>query len=249
MDLWMDPNSSHGLLIPPIVGFLVWKRRKRLSEIGRNTCRGALLLVLAGAALLPLGIASEVRALPPISLLLVLGGLVWHIWGTAIMRELLFPYVFLFFAVPLPGLLVETFTFHLQLISTKAASLMIGLMGLPVIRDGVEIQIGEYTFAVGAPCSGMRSMVALLALGALCAFVLKGSLVQRGVLFIAVPPLALIGNAFRILLILLIAHYWGQRAAEGFYHKFSGLVVFVLTFFLLLVSARLLGMKQIREEF
>jgi exosortase len=248
VELWSDPNSSHGLLIPPVVALLIWKRRARLAEIPKAPSKAGLLLAIVGAILLPFAVGSGVRAGPPISLLLVLGGLAWHIWGGGIMREFLFHYLFLFFAVPVPGLLVETLTFHLQLASAKMAALMIGLLGLPVVREGVEIQMQDYTFAVGAPCSGMRSMVALLALGALCAFLLKGGLLKRIALFMTVPPLALIGNAVRILCILLIARRWGEEAAKGFYHNFSGLIVFLMTFLLLLAMARLLGMKQMREE-
>lgn len=243
-----DPNSSHGLLIPPLVALLVWRKRKWLAEAPISSNRWALLLVFGGAALLPLGKAAEIAGLPALSLLLVIGGIVWHIWGNRVMRILLFPYLFLFFTIPWPGLLVETLTFPMQLISAKAAALVLGLLGVAVGREGIELLLGNYTFAVGVPCSGMRSLAALTALGALCAFLLKGSGYRRGFLFLMVPPVALVGNAARIVVILLIALRWGTEAANGFYHQFSGLLLFLITFLLLLGIARLIGLKQVRED-
>jgi len=248
-ELWADPNSSHGLLVPLIVAFLVWRRRKRLGEIEKRTNPAALLMVLAGAMLLPIAAASEVKSLSVFSLLMVLGGLVWHIWGSRIMQEISFPYCFLFFIIPWPGLLVETLTFPLQLTSTKMATTIIGLMGIQVEREGVNIQIYNFTFAVAAPCSGIRSLAALSALGALYAYLLKGSFSRRVLLFLLVPPLALIGNSIRIVAILLLANQYGEEVASGFYHSFSGLLIFLVTFLLLMAAARLLGMKQIREDF
>lgn len=246
--LLADPNSSHGLLIPPIAGFLLWRRRRRLAALPKATEFRGLFLVFLGVVLLPLGAAAEIPAMAPFSLLVVAGGLVWHVWGNQLMRAVLFPYLYLFFTIPWPGLLVETLTFHLQLISAKSAALVIGLLGMPVVREGVEIQLGGYKFEVAAPCSGIRSMAALMALGALCAYLLKGTRLRRIALFLLVPPLAMIGNAFRIVVILLIAAKWGTEAANGFYHEFSGLVLFLATFLLLLAAAQLMGMKQLREE-
>jgi len=248
-ELWADSNSSHGLLVPLIVAFLVWRRRKRLGEIEKRTHRAALLMVLAGAMLLPIAAASEVKSLSALSLLIVLGGLVWHIWGSKVMQELSFAYGFLFFIIPWPGLLVETLTFPLQLTSTKMATTIIGLLGIQVEREGVNIQIYNYTFAVAAPCSGIRSLAALSALGALYAYLLKGSFGRRMLLFLLVPPLALIGNSIRIVITLLLAARWGPEMAKNFYHSFFGFAVFLITFLLLMAAARLLGMKQIREDF
>lgn len=243
-----DPNSSHGLLVPPIVGYLIWRRRARLAEVTKAASPVALLVVLAGAVLLPLGQAAEVSALPPLSLLIVLAGVIWHIWGWGVVRVLLFPALLLLFALPWPGLLVETMTFQLSLFASKAAAATLNLLGIAAVREGVMIHMGGYTFEVAAPCSGIRSMAALMTLGALCAFLLKGSRLRRLILFATVPPLAMLGNAVRIVVILLIARTWGTKAAEGFYHDFSGIIVFMVTFLLLLAVARLIGLKQIKEE-
>jgi exosortase len=246
--IWADPNNSHGLLVIPISLFLVWRRRKALARLARPAYQPALLIIIVGLALLPLALAAEVSFLAQLSLLIVIGGLILHIWGKAAFRLLLFPYLFLFFALPWPSLLVETLTFPLQLIAAKSATLLIGLLGIPVVRDGVGITMGVFTFAVEAPCSGMHYLSALMALGALTAYCLQGRNYQRVGLLIIVPALAMIGNSLRIVTILLIARTWGTKAAEGFYHSFSGLVVFLVTFGLLLLVGKLFGLSKMRED-
>jgi len=246
--LWSDPNNSHGLLVIPLSLFLIWRKRKVFRQIAKPAYQPALLIILPGLALLPLALAAEVAFLAQLSLLVVIGGLLLHIWGKAAFRLLLFPYLFLFFALPWPSLLVETLTFHLQFVAAKSAALLTGLLGIPVVREGVTIHMGGYTFAVEAPCSGMHYLAALLALGALTAYLLQGKLFPRIALFIIVPVLAVIGNSLRIVVILSIARGWGTEAAEGFYHGFSGLVVFVVTFVLLLAVGRIFGLSKMRED-
>jgi exosortase len=246
--LWVDPNNSHGLLVIPVSLFLVWRRRKALAKLDRRACQPALLIIIFGLALLPLALAAEVAFLSQLSLLIVIGGLILHIRGKAVFRQLLFPYLFLFFAIPWPSLLVETLTFPLQLIAAKSATLLIGLLGIPVVRDGVGIAMAGYTFAVEAPCSGLHYLSALMALGALTAYCLQGGFFRRAGLLIIVPALAMIGNSLRIVTILLIARTWGPKSAEGFYHGFSGLTVFLLTFLLLLLMGRLFGLGKMRED-
>jgi exosortase len=247
--LWSDPNNSHGLLVIPISLFLIWRKRKVFKQIAKTPYQPALLIIILGLAVLPLALAAEVAFLAQLSLLIVIGGLILHIWGKAAFRLLLFPYLFLFFAIPWPSLLVETLTFPLQFIAAKSATLIIGLLGIPVVREGVAIHMGGYTFSVEAPCSGMHYLAALLSLGALTAYLLQGRFYQRAALFITVPLLAMVGNALRITTILLIAREWGTEAAEGFYHSFSGLIVFLVTFVLLLAMGKLFGLSKMREEF
>jgi EpsI family protein len=242
-----DENNSHGLLVLPLAGFFVYTKRKRLQQISKISSPAGLMPVFLGLLLLPLGAAAELSTLRFLSLFLVIGGLVWHIWGRKTLREVLFPYLFAFLAIPWPSLFVETITFPLQLNGAKGATMILGLLGVPVVRDGVNLQIAQYSFEVAAACSGMRSLAALITLGALCAYLFQGSRLKRLLLLVVVPPLALLGNTVRIVVILLIGKQWGPKTATGFYHGFSGIVVFIVVLGLLLLIARLIGLHQIKE--
>ncbi len=175
------------------------------------------------------GLLSEVEFLSHLSLMLALAGLLLFAWGKAAFRLLAFPYAFTFFLVPWPDTLVEFLSFPMQLLSAKFAAMGVGLLGVPVQRDGVDIHLGSYLFSVGAPCSGMRSLVALLALSALAAYLLTRTDPQAPRALPPRPaPRARSPMWLRIQCILLLAHFCGVAVAEGFFHKFSGLVVFLL---------------------
>ena len=202
-----------------------------------------LLLVLLALLVQAAAVLSEVEFLSHLSFMLALAGLLLFAWGKAAFRLLAFPYAFTFFLVPWPDTLVEFLSFPMQLLSAKFAAMGLGLIGVPVQRDGVDIHVGSYLFSVGAPCSGMRSLVALLALSTLAAYLLRGPIRKRLGLFLLGLPLALIANVLRLQCILLLAHFCGVAVAEGFFHKFSGLVVFLLASLGLLAVGRALGLR------
>jgi len=225
---WTSENASHGFLVPIAAGYLAWGCRGSAAAAARRA-RWAVVIVAAGLLLYPAGVLSAVEFLPQVSLLVVLGGLMLYFLGGRGSRLLAFPYAFLWFAVPWPDTLVEVLGFPMQLFSAKFAAMVTGLAGVPVMRDGVDIHLPRYTFSVGAPCSGMKSLVALLAVGALAAYLLRGPAWKRWVLFAASLPLALMANVVRILCILAIGSIWGREAAQGFLHGFAGMVVVYIT--------------------
>lgn len=241
-DWWHNESASHGFLVPVIAGWLVWRARRRAAAAARPAAWGAAV-VAAGLLLYGLGVLAAVEFLPQLSLLVTLAGIVLCVWGPGTLRELAFPYAFLFFMVPWPDTLVEFISFPMQLFSAKSATMVMGLMGAPVSRDGVDIHVAQYTFSVGAPCSGMKSLVALLALAALVAYLLGGPRWKRWVLFAAGAPLAVLANVVRIVVILSIALLWGAKAAEGFFHGASGLVVFLVATLALAAVGRALGLR------
>jgi exosortase len=169
---WRNDSASHGFLVPVIAGWLAWRRRGRAAAAARPAAWG-VVVVAAGLLLYGLGVLAAVEFLPQLSLLVTLAGIMFCLWGPRTLRELAFPYAFLFFMVPWPDTLVEFVSFPMQLFSAKSATMLIGLAGAPVSRDGVDIHVAQYTFSVAAPCSGMKSLVALLALAALVAHLLE----------------------------------------------------------------------------
>jgi EpsI family protein len=240
---WRNPASSHGFLVAPLAAYLAWSKRGRVSALARAWTWGMLPLAF-GLLLYPAGVLTQIEFLPEVSFMIALGGMMLLVLGPAASRELAFPYAFLYFMVPWPDTLVEWLSFPMQLFSAKYAAMAAGLAGMAVSRDGVDIHVSSYTFSVGAPCSGMKSLVALLALSSLLAYLLQGARWRRWLLFAAGLPLALLANVGRIVVILCIANTFGSKAAEGFLHGFSGVLVFASAAGGLMLAGRGLGLQR-----
>ena len=239
-----SPNASHGFLVVPIALYLAWLKRGRVASLPRIASPWGIPAIGVAVLMFLAGRWAEINFVSALSLVVLLGGYGLCFLGAAIMRELAFPYAFLIFMVPWPDLLVEFVSFPMQLISATYAAMFMGLLGVPVTRSGVDIALPHVTFTVAAPCSGMNSLVALLALAALLAYLSRGPLWKRIVLFASGAPLALIANVLRIVCILLIGTLWGQKAAEGFFHGFSGMALFLAALLGLLAVARTLGLRS-----
>ena len=239
---WRVDNASHGFAIPLIAGYLAWLRRAEVRTLARPWAWG-LVIVTAGLLLYPMGVFAGVGFLPELSLVVSLGGLMLYFWGPNASRALAFPYAFLFFMVPWPDTLVEFVSFPMQLFSAKFATMAAGLAGADVTRDGVDIHMAGQTFSVGAPCSGMKYAVALTSLAALIAYRAEGPIWKRRAVAVAGPPLALMGNVGRILCVLAIAAIAGPEAAAGFFHGFSGVLVFLIAVSGLLILSWALGLR------
>jgi len=257
---WLgDPAYSHGFLVPLISGFVAWTKRDELLKVrtageggggrgggrgGRGGRGGGGLLVLA-AGLLVYAVCFFWRAQfgLALSFLLVLSGLVLYFGGAAAMRTLLFPVCFLVFGIPLPFL--PRVTTLLQSFSARYTSLALGALGVPIKTVGAEIQLGSgEVFVIGVPCSGMHTLISLLAVAAVLAYLLKcrpPSFYRKAVLFSAAFPIALFANVTRLVALLLIADRYGGEVAMRYFHDYSSLLLFAVALLLLAVCSRCLG--------
>ena len=237
VDSWLgDPAYSHGFLVPLISGFIIWKKRHELhlNPFGAGIFVFALGLFIYVAGFFwraPFGLA--------ISFLIVISGLILYLGGKEAMRSLLFPVCFLFFAIPLPFL--PGIANILQSFSAHYSALVIGMLGIPVTTIGAEIHLETCFFVIGAPCSGMHTLISLLALAAVFAYFIRCPLYRKSILFFAAIPIALFANISRITAILLIANYYGSEAAMGFFHDYSSILLFAIAFLFLVVCSRGLG--------
>ena len=235
---WLDPYYSHGWLIPPVSAVLAWRRRAVWRE--RQPANAGLLLLASGVALYILGWLLSAQFVVAFSLLPVLGGLAWTFLGTHAVRALAFPIAFLAFAVPLPW--VEAWTVPLESLTAGWAAGLVQLAGVPVTVVGGQVHLPACDLVVGAACSGMRSLIALLALGTLLAYLLQGWWGHRLAVGLAALPLALAGNVLRVATILAVAHVAGAGAAT-LAHDLIGPVFFFAALGLLLLLGRALGLR------
>jgi exosortase len=171
----------------------------------------------------------------------VLSGLVWLILGSAFLRELLFPLAFLVFMIPLPAIVMNAIAFPLQLFAAQSATFCMQVAGVPVLREGNTIVLANTTLEVVEACSGIRSLQALLALGAVYGYFTQRTVWKRWALLLLSVPIAIAANAIRVAGTGFLAHFIGPEAAQGFYHSFAGWIVFAVAFVLLLGAGTLLS--------
>lgn len=236
-----DPNYSHGFLIPFISGYFLWQRRGALpAAVTRGTAAG-LPAVLAGLGLFILGHLSGELFSMRLSMLVVLAGTVAFAAGFDFLRAVAFPLGFLVFMIPLPYLVYNSFAFPLKLFVSRVSVASLQALGYTVLREGNIISFPSTTLEVADACSGMRSIISLLALATAAAYLsLKGW--WRKVVLVAIAvPIAVLVNALRVIVTGMLANHYGARAAEGFYHEFAGLVIFGAAIILLGGAAWLLS--------
>lgn len=236
-----NPYYAHGFIIPLVSGFLVWTKRHELEK-GEPSVIGAFVLA-AGAAMYILGFFWDTRFLSALSLLIVLSGLALFFYGTKATRSILFPLCLLVFIVPLPFL--DGVSYQLQYLSAHLSASLAGALGLPVTTTGAEIQLGGSTFVVGLPCSGMNTLISLLALVTIFLYLLTCPYYKKVILLALAFPIAILANVLRITSLLLVASHFGAEAATGFFHSLSSLLFFVMAFLCLVLLARILGCSTI----
>ena len=240
-DWYNYSNDSHGFLVPFLSAFFIWERWGVLKK-EKITPRlwGAGVLCL-GLFCLGIGLVGTIIYLQRLSFLIVLAGLVLLLLGRRHLEILSFPIGFLIFMIPLPDLVVNTIAFPLQLFAAKTATFCLFSLGIPVLREGNLIILASTTLEVAEACSGLRSLLALLALGTVYGYFSQNTVWKRWVLVFLSVPIAIVANAVRVSGTGILAHYFGAEAAEGFYHTFEGWIVFVVAFVLLFFCGMILG--------
>jgi exosortase len=239
-----DPNYSHGFLVPGLSAYFVWDRRQILAGLRPQPHWGGLVLLGFGLGMLLLGHLGAELFLMRSSMVVVLTALVWYLLGRHYVHALAFPLAFLLFMIPLPAIFLNTITLPLQLLATQVSTFALQLVHLPVYREGNIIYLPHATLEVAEACSGLRSLVSLLALAVVLAYITQRRLSTRWLLVLSALPIALVANAFRIWATGVLAYRYGTQAAEGFYHTFAGWLVFVVALGLLLGEGGLLALLR-----
>lgn len=235
-----DDNYSHGFFIIPLAAYFVWDRRARLAAAPVAPSPLGLLVALGGLALLLAGLFGAELFLTRVSMLVVATGAVLFIAGWALLRVLAFPLAFLLLMVPIPAILFNQIAFPLQLFASQVGQTALGALGIPVLREGNVIVLAHATLEVAEACSGIRSLISLLTLGLTYGYFVDPRGSVRAVIALASIPIAVLVNGARVAGTGVAAHYYGSQAAEGFFHTFSGWLVFLVAFLLVFGVAHLL---------
>ncbi len=226
---WNDPNFSHGFFVPAFSAYLIWKQRKRLAGIPVNPSWIGLLVVFFSLCLLTFGILGAELFTQRSSLVFLIAGLVVTFLGWDYFRAVFFPWAFLFLMIPIPVIILNQITLPLQFLASRMASSMLAFLNVPVLRDGNVIHLPDMSLQVVEACSGIRSLVSLGTLAIIYGYLLESSIVIRLILVAASVPIAVVANGLRIMGTGLTGLYWNPDKAQGFFHEFSGWVIFIVS--------------------
>ncbi|HEY6806075.1 MAG TPA: exosortase [Pyrinomonadaceae bacterium] len=257
-DWWSDENYSHGLLIPFIIGYILWIQRDKLASVNvrPSTWWGGAAVIFALFALWA-GVAGAELYTQRMSLILLLGGTILYFWGGQLLKLLWVPLALLFLAMPIPAIIFNKIAFPLQLFASRCAVWSMSVWGIPVLRQGNVIELKPLNsfqtkkLEVVEACSGIRSLMTLITLAVVFAYFTHppsketdgqqstfGFLTSYGfwrstILVGAAVPIAILTNALRVSGTGVLAHYYGTEVADGFFHSFSGWAIYVVAFLML----------------
>jgi exosortase len=236
-----DPNFEHGIFVPLFALFVLWQDRKKLGAIASAPTWAGLPLVVLGLLMLALGVLGAELFFSRVSLLILLAGLIILFQGWTFFRAVLFPWAFLILMIPIPNLILQQVTFPLQLLASKVATNLLELVGVPVLRQGNVIVLASMPLDVAEACSGIRSLLTLVTLAVIYGYLMETRNWVRVVLTLSALPIAVAANGFRIFGTGLLVQYWDPDKAEGFFHTFSGWLIFVVALIMLFAVHHLIN--------
>lgn len=228
-----DANYSHGFIVPLVAGYFLYERREELFGVSAVPWRPGLAVICLALVQLIVGYLATEYFTMRSSLVVLLAGLVLFLFGREVFRIARLPILYLFLMVPLPYIIYDAVAFPLKLFVTKVSVGFLRLIGVTVLREGNIIMFPSTTLEVADACSGIRSLVSLVALAVAYAFVIGTSPVRRWIIVLSAIPIAIFTNALRVIVTGILAQWWGAKAAEGFFHEFAGLAVFALAMVML----------------
>ena len=232
-DWYTDANYSHGFLVPVVSGVLLWKKRDKLASVRRVLDGRGLILMVAGLGLFIVANGAAEYFTIRFSFVLTLFGLTWYMFGREVIKLSWFEFFFLVFMIPIPYVIYYALTFPMQTLVTQITVGALNFIGMEVIRQGNIIHISGHSLEVAEACSGIRSLVALLALGAFYAHISQRRFAAQLILFGSTVPIAVASNAFRVFVTSLLVGTVTDNITEEPLHTVMGLSVFVAAFVML----------------
>ena len=239
---WESIDYTHAYFILPISLYCAWRVTKK-GDVSLwqgpvsagDTPPASLALVLLGLLMFIFGWKLDYLFITTLSLIPLLYGIIIYLYGTKMAKVLSFPILYLLLMVPPPLGILDAITIPMRHGVSVAAVGILKLLHYPIHREGLMIYLGGHEIFMGAPCSGFRSLITMFSLGVVYVYVIKGTLWKKLILVAAIIPLALLGNLIRVITLCLLTFYAGEKVAQGFFHYFSGGVIFVIMIIGLLV--------------
>ena len=237
---WTNDDYSHGFLIPFALAYLLYEKREEIFAIPSVPSAWGFVAILASQVVLIVGFLGAEFFLQRVSMVMFFTGLILFFWGWRMLMETAFGLVLILLAIPLPAIVFNAVALPLQLLASSWAESFLRVCQIPVYRDGNVLQLSTQLLNVTEACSGIRSLMSLVTLATMLAYFLPMRWWARMAFILTSVPVALAANSFRVAGTGLLGRWFGERAAQGFFHYFSGWLVFVFAFVVLLAELFLL---------
>ncbi len=239
-----DDNYSHGFLVPLVSAYLLWRKRDELAQAPRSTNWWGAVAVFVGMALFLIGNAGSEYFTVRLSLVVTIFGLVWLNFGNQIVRRTWFEMFLLLFMIPIPAVVYFSATFPMQLFASKVTVFLLDGLGMPVFRQGNIIHLPDQSLEVAEACSGLRSLISLLAMGAIYGYVTQPKFWAQALLFASTVPIAVACNVIRVFITTILTYAFGIDTTQEPTHSIMGASVFVAAFIMLLIFGAILRRFQ-----
>jgi len=242
---WANSDDhSHGFAIIPLALYFVWQKREALQETQLRGAWPGLCLAVLSLLCYIVAKKGEMQTIASSSMIFFIWGSTIYLFGYRVFRMCLFSLLILFFMVPVPTQIIAALTIPLQVIVTKASVGLASIIGIPIYREGNVINLSGGTFEVVQACSGLRSIMALLTLGAAVSYFTLRSNLLRGVLFLLAVPIALAVNIMRVFVLVSVFHFNKIDLSHGTAHTMLGLAVFVAALGLFILCGKGLSLCE-----
>ncbi len=209
-----DGQDAHGMVILPAVLILFYMKRKELLALPTKLWLPGIAVVVFALLLHVFGYMLQQPRISIVALFLGIYGLMGLTWGTAWLKESFFPFFLFVFCVPISAI-SQGITFPLRLLVSKIVWFLSHIiLGLPVMREGTKLYTGTYAYDVAAACSGIQSLMAIVGLNTVVAFLFLKGWPRRGIMIAAAIPLAVISNVTRLMMVILAAQLIDRDAGN-----------------------------------
>ncbi len=236
-----DGDYSAGQLVPVVFAYVLWSRRKLLSQLEFQPCWWGLVVLLGAQAIRLGGLLLSYGSAEPFSLVLTVFGVFLLIAGRRFTRWIFWPLVFLFLMAPLPRRVHAAVALPLQSFATTSAVFGLELFGYLVSREGNVLKLPQGTAVnVAEACSGLRMLTAFVVVASAMAFAIRAPKWLKAALALSSLPVGVLSNSLRLLVTVLLHESLGGEAGQKFLHDFAGLTMMPLAVLILLGELRLL---------
>nr|WP_295663600.1 exosortase V [Polymorphobacter sp.] len=248
---WSTEAGVHG---PLVLATGIWLIVRRSAEIRAAAAPGSLGIAVAAMLVAAVGYifgrAFDFISIEVASMLLAYLAVAYSFLGAAVLRLMWFPIVYLAFMIPIPGSVLDTATQPLKAVVSQSVTAVLGSFGYPVARVGVTIYVAQYQLLVEDACAGLNSLISLTAIGLFYVYVMRNTNWRYSVLLLVlVLPIAILANCIRVAALVLLTYYFGDAVAQGFLHKFAGMVTFTSALlFIFLIDALLSPVRAWLEK-
>jgi exosortase len=241
---WNDPNYGHGFFVPVFAGYVLWSERDRWRALPVRANNFGFAVMLFAIGLRILGMLGAELFVTRLSLLILISGMVMFLAGSEALRSMSFPIGYLLFMIPLPAIVYYQVTLPLQLWASRLGATGLVALGIHTVRQGNLLLLPNCTLSVVEACSGIRSLLSLLAAVVAYGYLAEASTWKRIVLAAASIPIAIATNGLRLVATGVLSYFFGPSVDSGVVHLALGLGSFALAFLSILLFHKVLGLSS-----